>query len=138
LRLQTVEELPLAVVGAQGGWADARGSRGREAVVYLAQDAELAFLWRGRYWPEKSGWQLVYRPTGDSAWWYVWPAGAWKGMDRGARSEVKRRVVAGERESGGGSVVRERVEFPKGWFLGLFLLGMVVLWVEGKIGGMNG
>jgi hypothetical protein len=120
LRLQTAEELPQAIVGVSGG---------REAAVYLAQDAELAFLWRGKYWPEKSGWQWVYRPMGDSAWWYVWPAGAWKELERRVKKAMVKNSALPE---------RERVEFPAGWFWGLFLLAAVVLWVERKIGGMNG
>jgi hypothetical protein len=115
LQLQTAEELPQGIVDGK--------------VVYLAQDAELGFLWRGKYWPEKSGWQGVYRPMGDSAWWYVWPLGAWKDVERGHKSGVVKNSDLQK---------RERVEFPKGWFWGLFLFGVVFLWVERKISGMNG
>jgi hypothetical protein len=114
LQLQTGEELPQGIVG--------------KTAVYLAQDAGLSFLWSGKYWPEKAGWQMVSRPMGDTAWWYVWPRGAWKGVER---DEKARGVVA----AGPG---RERVEFSKGWFWGLFLLGVVFLWVERKMGGMSG
>jgi len=65
MRLQTAAAMPQAMVGG--------------SVVYLAQDAALSFFWRGRYWPETAGWQPVYRPAGDTTWWYVWPAGAWGG-----------------------------------------------------------
>lgn len=127
LQLQTGEELPQGIVG--------------KTAVYLAQDAELPFLWRGKYWPEKAGWQVVSRPMGDTAWWYVWPRGAWKGVERGvtARGVVAAGPVAGG--EGLRSATRsgqERVEFSKGWFWGLFLLGVVFLWVERKMGGMSG
>jgi len=115
LELQTGEELPQGIVDNKA--------------VYLAQDAELGFLWRGKYWPDKSGWQLVYRPMGDTAWWYVWPVGAWENVERGSKSGVVKKSDLPE---------RERVEFPKGWFWGLFLSGVVFLWVERKISGMNG
>ena len=114
LELQTTDDLPQGIVG--------------KTAVYLAQDAELSFLWRGKYWPEKAGWQMISRPMGDTVWWYVWPRGAWKGMERAPQVEV----------AGQNMEKRERVEFPKGWFWALFLLGVVFLWVERKMGGMNG
>ena len=71
---------------------------------------------------------MVSRPMGNTAWMYVWPSGAWKGIERMRRVEKAGKVMA----------KRERVEFPKIWFWGLFLLGAVFLWVERKMGGMNG
>jgi hypothetical protein len=134
--------------------------------VYLAEDAGLPFDWRGRYWPEKAGWQMVYRPMGDTAWWYVWPVGAWKGVERMRRMEETRNYVAAGVSADGGRanrdttaggranrdtrervthervthdrVSREWVEFSRVWFWGLFLLGVAFLWVERKLGGMNG
>jgi hypothetical protein len=76
---------------------------------------------------------------GEPAWWYVWPAGAWRGVDRMRRmEETKNYVVTMRGGVDGGRLERQRVEFPKGWFWGLFLLGAVFLWVERKMGGMNG
>lgn len=107
---ETVVELPTADDWPQG--------IAGERAVYLAQDARLSFLWRGKYWPERAGWQAISRPMGDTVWWYVWPA--------------VRNAATGEH------VGREQVEFPKIWFWGLFLLGAVFLWVERKMGGMSG
>ena len=112
LRLQTAEAFPQGVIGA--------------TVVYLIQDPQLAFLWRGKYWPEKAGWLPLGRPMGDTSFCYVWPAGAWKGILKEQEGKDAERVE------------RMRVEFPKGWFACLFLLSMVFLWVERKMGGMSG
>jgi hypothetical protein len=131
VRLQSAASIPQGMFG--------------NTVVYLAEDAGLPFDWRGKYWPEKEGWQWVSRPMGDTTWWYVWPAGAWKDLERmqrkeRAREEAGREGRSGERTGGEGTAGegRERVEFPKGWFFCLFLLGAVFLWVERKMGGMSG
>jgi len=119
VRLQTAASFPQGMVGGDGE---------KDAAVYLAQAAGLPFEWRGRYWPGKEGWHWVSRPGGDTAWWYVWPEGAWKKIERAPRLEEKKNLV----------VARERMEFPRAWFWGLFLLGTVFLWVERKMGGMSG
>jgi len=124
VQLQTAAEQPQGMVG--------------ERVVYLAQDAELRFLWSGKYWPERAGWQAVSRPMGDTAWMYVWPRGAWKGVVRPGGAAVRAGVAVEGSAAAGGRVERERVELPIVWFWGLFLLGAVFLWVERKMGGMNG
>ena len=125
MRLQTAVAMPQAMVGG--------------SVVYLAQDAVLPFFWRGTYWPEAAGWQPVCRPAGDTTWWYVWPAGAWKGVEQTRRmAEVKNPRRQGAVDLAGGALTEERVPVAKGWFWGLFLLGALFLWVERKMGGMNG
>lgn len=140
LRLQTAVQMPRGVAGAPGK---------ENMAVYLAQDAGLPFEWRGKYWPEKEGWNWVNRPMGDTTWWYVWPREAWRDMERLRRVEDTKRyalekrgsrgAAGAEREAATGERVdRQRVEFPKVWFWGLFLLGVVFLWVERKMGGMNG
>jgi hypothetical protein len=121
LRLQTGTAMPQGMLGS--------------TTVYMAQDRGLGFFWRGKYWPEKAGWQMVCRPGGDTAWGYVWPKGAWKGVE-----EMRQMGPVAASRSGveSGRMGKERVELPKGWFAGLFLLGAVFLWVERKMGGMNG
>jgi hypothetical protein len=47
---------------------------------------------------------------------------------KGSSGGVSREAVAGQ----------VRTEVPKPWFWGVFLLAMVFLWVERKMGGMNG
>jgi hypothetical protein len=66
---------------------------------------------------------------GDTSWWYAWPVEAWKAVKRVQRKGKPERNVGAE---------RVQVEFPKVWFWGLFLLAAAFLWVERKMGGMNG
>lgn len=127
VRLQTAVEMPQGVVGGAGE---------RDAAVYLAQDAGLPYEWRGRYWSWNAGWHWVSRPGGDTTWWYVWPEEAWKNIKRAQKSVEMR--SAGEVPAVGEVAKRERMEFPRAWFWGLFLLGTVLLWVERKMGGMSG
>jgi hypothetical protein len=123
VRLQTAAAFPQGLFGG--------------TAVYLAQDPGLPVVWHGKYWPEKEGWQWVNRPMGDTAWWYVWPRGAWRGVNRMRRMEDTREYRVVEKAAAA-SRDRERVEFPKGWFFALFFAGVVFLWVERKMGGMNG
>ena len=97
-----------------------QGIFGREA-VYLGQDGFLPFLWRGEYWPETAGWQQVHTLKGDTAWWYAWPAGAWKAVKRGG-AVVDAPIVR-----------EERAEIPKGWIYAVLLFSLAFLWVERKI-----
>jgi hypothetical protein len=89
------------------------------AAVYLAQDAAFPWVWRGRYWPVSAGWQEAWVPGGDTSWGY-----AGKG--------VREMAVVG------GKTVREWVAFPTWILYVIFLLSMFFLWVERKMGGMNG
>ena len=107
--LQTASPLPQGIFG--------RGA------VYLEQDGFLPFLWRGKYWPETAGWQWAHTLKGDTAWWYAWPAGAWKAVSRGAA------VLAEERPAGR----EENAEIPKFWIFTVLLLSLAFLWVERKI-----
>ncbi|MBS1664435.1 MAG: hypothetical protein JST68_25545 [Bacteroidetes bacterium] len=95
----------------------------RSATVYLAEDGVLPFSWSGRYWPEKSGWQTASLLRGDTAFWYVWPEGAWKAMN----------VPVPEESVGATPVEEERVPLSKSWFYALFLLSALFLWIERKI-----
>jgi hypothetical protein len=125
VRVQTDALMPQAIVGM--------------AVVHLAQNPDLRFLWEGKYWPEREGWQTVYRPMGDTAWWYVWPAGAWRGVYRQRRmEETAAYFPAGHAEVRDRWKEREKVVIPAAWFWGLFLFAAAFLWVERKMGGMNG
>ena len=102
-----------------------QGIVGREA-VYLAQDGSLPFLWRGKYWPEKAGWQQAHTLNGDTAWWYAWPAGAWKG------------IYPGRPIMGNATLRAESANKMAGWLYVVLFLSMTFLWVERKIGGMKG
>jgi hypothetical protein len=125
------------------------GSGGQVSAVYLQEDAAFSWRWRGRYWPVSVGWQTVQAPGGDTLWGYAWGAGSWKGMPTAglASKAAARPGSAGERGHGSdgsaaadgtGKIVREWVEFPR-WILYIvFLLSVFFLWVERKMGGMNG
>jgi hypothetical protein len=121
--LESGTSLPQGIFGGEA--AAGKGTGGARA-VYLAQDASLPFLWRGRYWPEKAGWQQAHTLNGDTAWWYAWPAGAWKGIYPGKRTMVQQTPRG---ESAG---------MPTCWLYVVLLLSMTFLWVERKIGGMKG
>ncbi|HEY6902122.1 MAG TPA: hypothetical protein VI233_15810 [Puia sp.] len=101
-------DLPQAVVGSS------------PVTMYLAEDGVLPFSWSGKYWPEKAGWQTASLLRGDTAWWYVWPEGAWKAMGRTMAKEP-------EKEEEG------RAPLSKAWFYALFLLSVLFLWIERKI-----
>jgi hypothetical protein len=112
--------------GIVGGEAVAGNGVGGPRAVYLAEDGSLPFLWRGEYWPEKAGWQQSRTLNGDTAWWYAWPAGAWKGIYPGQATMGKRTLRV------------ESAEMPIGWLYVVLLSSMAFLWVERKISGMKG
>jgi hypothetical protein len=124
-------------------------SGGQVLAVYLQADAAFSWRWRGRYWPVSAGWQTVQAPGGDTLWGYAWGAGSWKGVatDGQASKAAARLGSAGGRGHGSdgsaaadgtGKVVREWVEIPRWILYMVFLLSMFFLWVERKMGGMNG
>jgi hypothetical protein len=99
------------------------GDTGGPVSIYLAQDEVLPFNWRGRYWPRAAGWQALRALEGDTTWAYVWPS----------RAVVEFKGTG--KEAGMGGEVRA---IPKYWFYIFFLLSVLFLWVERKIGGMSG
>jgi hypothetical protein len=103
--------------------------------VYLAEDGVLPFKWSGVYWPTTTGWQTVRLLQGDSAWWYVWGAGAWTSLRREQRRKETANFIREPREvkrrEGGGTEQWGAVS--KGWFYALFLVPLVFLWIEKKI-----
>ena len=46
--------------------------------IALAQDPFFSYRWKGRYWPEKQGWQAVVGSRGDLHWWYAYGATDWR------------------------------------------------------------
>jgi hypothetical protein len=136
--LATAAEMPQGVVGGEG--------------VYLAEDADLLFDWRGMYWPERAGWQTLNTLNGDTTNFYVWPREAWVVLYREQRRRETLSYLAergGKGDGNGGGrrgegrgrsdvAGQQSVPIPKYWFYGIFLINLLFLWVERKIGGMNG
>jgi hypothetical protein len=154
-RLQTTKAgLPQGYFGREGELAagEERGAgTGGGRAVYLAQDMQLPFNWQGIYWPEEAGWQFARCLSGDTYWWYAWPAGAWTNLHRRERWKAtleymdEKAAGAGEVRSDGAEKVggkkevgAERRVVPKGWFYVVFLLCVLFLWVERKMEWMNG
>ena len=129
LELATGKDMPQGIVGGDN-----------RVAVYLGQDAAFPWRWRGNYWPVSAGWQELRVPGGDTAWGYAWPQWAWKGVaaGRASKAEGGHRSGGGAATGGNGKIVREWVEFPRWIFYMVFLLSMFFLWVERKMGGMNG
>jgi hypothetical protein len=153
----TVTGLPQGIIGPQGGLGSIS--------FYLAQDAVLPFYWQGHYWPEVAGWTTLHTLMGDTTWAYMWPRGAWATLYRERRrretlayigemeqTEGDRAGQAKER-TGGDRVgqardaergttqevkTREEVVISKYWWYFIFLICVLFLWVERKMGGMNG
>jgi hypothetical protein len=142
-----VEAVQTNGVQPQGVIGGGEGSPGigEATSLYLAQDEMLSFYYRGIYWPEAEGWMTLSTLQGDTTWSYVWPRTAWATFYReqrrretmnflareGARTS---RQVAPEPEQ----VAREAVAIPKYWFYIVFLISILFLWVERKMGGMSG
>ncbi len=128
---------PLGLVGASGSAGLTADAGGSPVSLYFAQDDLLPFIWRGRYWPEGVGWQNLWKFGGDTVTSYVWPRGAWASFYR----ELRRRETldyrgrSPESETAGEGA---KVEVPKYWFYVIFLISVVFLWVERRIGGMSG
>ncbi len=134
LSLQTSVTIPQGMV-----W-----DGGRSVSVYLAEDEMLPFCWKGRYWPETSGWIGLNDPGKDTSWCYIAAQGSWTAMDR---EERRRETVAYIRETAKAPVgllkgavgtpmpVRAvvRVPVPKYWMYAGFLISVIFLWVEKKI-----
>jgi hypothetical protein len=147
--------------GVIGGGQGPSGIGGMGSVsLYLAQDEMLPFYYRGIYWPEAEGWTTLSTLQGDTTWSYVWPRTAWTTLSREQRRRETMNFLA--REAGaksgkegmegrgpgaagmGGQRVapeqaaREAVAIPKYWFYIVFLISILFLWVERKMGGMSG
>jgi hypothetical protein len=119
----------------------AGGNTGSPVSVYLAQDEVLSFDWRGRYWPGGAGWQELRTFEGDTTWAYVWPRGAWPALYRERQREAMGYGGTGKgvaEAAKGGDAGDEVRPIPKYWFYIFFLLSVLFLWVERKIGGMSG
>jgi hypothetical protein len=67
-------------------------------------------------------------PGGDTSWGYAWDRGAWKG--------IKVESVVGVDKKG--KEVKAWVAFPRWILYVVFLLSVLFLWVERKMGGMSG
>lgn len=114
--------------------------------VYMDQDPVLSYTYKGNYWPSRPGWQLIetsrqQTSQSDSAWWYTWDRNAWRDLQHrefwlatrdwtSVAGVVNRQDSDAENLRGAGI---ERVAIGKAWFYVLFLLCMLVLWVERKI-----
>jgi hypothetical protein len=136
--VETGADMPQGVVGGEG--------------VYLAEDADLLFDWRGTYWPERAGWKTLNTLNGDTTNIYIWPRESWVTLYREqrrretlsylekSRSEKGGRSGDGDGLGRGSSSVagKQSVPVPKYWFYIIFLISVLFLWVERKIGGMNG
>jgi len=128
---------PLGLVGAIGSAGLAGNDGGSPVSLYFAQDDRLPFIWRGRYWPEGVGWRDLWTTGGDTVWSYVWPRGAWISLYRELRRKETLDYRGSGRESGSGGE-GDQVEVPKYWFYIVFLISVLFLWVERRIGGMSG
>ena len=147
--VETAADLPQGVVGGEG--------------VYLAEDVDLLFDWRGVYWPERAGWQSLSTLNGDTTSIYIWPREAWVVLYRERRRKETLSYLGMSGGNGGGvgdgrgsdgsgvgggrlgdgrgrsDVARKQsVPIPKYWFYSIFLISVLFLWVERKIGGMSG
>jgi hypothetical protein len=141
--VETAADLPQGEVGGEE--------------VYLAEDADLLFDWRGVYWPERAGWQTLSTLNGDTTNFYIWPRMAWVTLYREQRRRETLSYMAERGGDGGGDgsdgsgvgrgadgrgrsdvVGRQSAPIPKYWFYVIFLISVLFLWVERKIGGMNG
>lgn len=119
------------VLGVQTGGGQPQGMIGSEAgsvAMYLAQDKDLSFLYKGVYWPEAEGWVALHTLQGDTTWMYVWPRGAWASLYRGIEAPGPQAVRGGW----------EEVAVPRYVFYIAFLISILFLWVERKMGGMSG
>ena len=159
----TAAELQQGMVGGDGVTGAPTPGAVATTALYLAEDADLLFDWHGVYWPERAGWQTLSTLNGDTTNFYIWPREAWTTLYREQRRRETLSYLAerGEDESRGGvgrggdgsGVVpgrggdgrgrsdvagQESVPIPKYWFYSIFLISVLFLWVERKIGGMNG
>jgi hypothetical protein len=127
-----------------------RGEAGNSQIemtttVYLSEDPWLPFEWRGKYWPDKAGWQSIRDPGGSVSWWYAWPGGSWMVAHQTERRKETRGFIEEQSHAqnvgmiedgtrGGEGVDRApREPVPKVWFCSLFLITVAFLWVERKI-----
>jgi hypothetical protein len=148
----TVQTNGVQPQGVIGGGEGRSGIGGAASIsLYLAQDEMLPFYYKGIYWPEAVGWTQLSTLQGDTTWSYVWPRGAWATLYREQRRRetlnyFAREIGAAGRQAGMGrrrvaepeQVVREVVAIPKYWFYIVFLISILFLWVERKMGGMSG
>jgi hypothetical protein len=148
--VQTNGVQPQGVIGGGEGRSGGRDEEGLSGIggmgpasLYLAQDEMLPFYYKGTYWPEAEGWMTLSTLQGDTTWSYVWPRTAWATFYREQRKGETMNFLAreGERTSrqvAPEQVAREAVAIPKYWFYIVFLISILFLWVERKMGGMSG
>lgn len=108
-----------------------------QSPVHLAQDAWLPHVWKGRYWPDRAGWQPGITTNGQTYWWYAYAPNDWINVQRQQRvSETLQ--YSRDAQTRGRKVLSEeagiaRKPLSKWYAAALFLLGCAVLWIEKKL-----
>ncbi|MFQ5640500.1 MAG: hypothetical protein ACE5IR_21170 [bacterium] len=128
LQLSSVRQAPIATVVSDGGDPDK---------MYLKQDRVNPLLWRGSYWPRRSGWHRVYVEPDDDFHFYVHHPGEWTALQQSERLQATRRYETRPRlrEPGAAAPVDLRMPIPSLLFFGLFIACCATLWIETKLAG---
>lgn len=103
-------------------------------VLELRPDASETTVYRATFWPRSVGWHRLELADGtgeEDAWLYVEPAGTWPTWRAARRLEAAReRAIFAPMESAGEERTKRPREVSRGWFFGLFLLAVGILWGE--------
>ena len=99
----------------------------------LRQDTRLPEWSTARFWPAAAGWHRAQLPGQPDYWFYVFAANAWLGPEDAQRERAAARLAARPTVVGPDGPLTAAQPWPTGWFLGLFLVGAGVLWLEEKL-----
>ena len=104
--------------------------------IYLTQDKLLPFIWKGTYWPEKTGWLQFPQLSEAGSGWYVYGTSDWRQLDDNKNKAATKKyaaehsiIVKDEKDTAPHLPANTRL-----WLFFLFLAACIFLWVEQKTG----
>jgi hypothetical protein len=104
---------------------------------YLAQDELNPQQWKGTFWPDSTGWQVVQTEGGEPYWHYIYSASDWKDLQAEQRTESTQQWVNGQRKQiqavPSAASYYTTKPISSLWFFLLFLASMAYLWIEWKL-----
>lgn len=100
------------------------------------QHTILPFSWKATYWPNQAGWNTMQVNAGEQLEFYVYPKGAWKGVEtekRLTQNLSQPKNLSATLESSVVGMETQEKELSKWWFCLSFLLAAAYLWFETKL-----
>ena len=106
--------------------------------VYLKEDPLFSFQQKGRFWPNRIGWQYIVTASGQIKPWYVFDANDWLLLQWSQRTRQTIDWLAQPDATRAGFSTMEQLPskgqpIPAIWAWMILLIGLTILWVESKL-----